>query len=896
MKRVILKPHMDSQPPTPIRRTEVFISAASADLKGTRALVKRVVDTIGCHGVYQENFPPDYRKVEEMLRSLIKKCDAVIHIAGFCYGSEPQNKPSNKYRRSYTQMEYDIAQELGKHLYVFVCLETFQFDPHLPEADDVAVLQMAHREACLRRPEIREKVATTAELEKRVAQLQEHLRRLERQILETSVAVKVVGEQVEEVQSLQRLQNEKLDKQDIQPIESLRADLRAKMTRAQELAARDESNQAIALLEEVYHTARSHEMKQEQLEVLLNLGFVTSVEFDFITVEGRLRKAEKLIRDVKGAWYQIQYYRLKSRVLRHKKHSVRAEKALQKAIALSQSNEDVMQVGMLARADYVHILCDEKRPDEADEHLAPVREIVEGTEGNHPVALIAGLLEACIHWAISKGDIKQANAFVVAALRHGAGRESAICIGHAIHNCANGARGRKATDIAVICAEAAERLGHVAQRPDMVLAAAYTAAGALYEKKDFRAALERCLSLVDRAKAVDEPKLRFCVFQLLSQVSRQLGDKTTAIDAAEAALRDTKGEGTAMCLAKMSLAEALRDCGRVREAIEHARIAHQLSEHCDLPPGWVDDTLVLIADCAARLGDWQTAECYSVELGKLSPVTPGSKDRKALVENRIQMYKMIRESLTSVISAQAPLSVARTEAADSVQTANAILLKNVIDSWKEYPNAAAVIYDYWGRGNFVRAMLNMRAFQNAFNITLEVHTVQEARQAVRLWALIADVLVLIWKGPTVSSHVLCPAPPSLSFAGGGGYRTMIVKGAPPIASGVTGLDRWETMSEANIATPVIMTRHASLLPAEVGRFLCEEAAPLVSHGRLIIVPATGICCIGSGHGPCESLFAEACNAMPAIKGDAERFPASWVPYFPDIPLSALADVVQEQAE
>jgi hypothetical protein len=71
---------------------------------------------------------------------------------------------------------------------------------------------------------------------------------------------------------------------------------------------------------------------------------------------------------------------------------------------------------------------------------------------------------------------------------------------------------------------------------------------------------------------------------------------------------------------------------------------------------------------------------------------------------------------------------------------------------------------------------------------------------------------------------------------------------------------------------------------------------LVSLGRLIMVPATGIGCIGSGHGPLESLFAEACNAMPAIKGDAARFPASWVPYFPDIPLSALADVVQEYDE
>jgi hypothetical protein len=58
MQRAILKPHMDKRPPTSSRRTEVFISAVSADLKSARALIKQAVDTIGCHGVYQEEFPP----------------------------------------------------------------------------------------------------------------------------------------------------------------------------------------------------------------------------------------------------------------------------------------------------------------------------------------------------------------------------------------------------------------------------------------------------------------------------------------------------------------------------------------------------------------------------------------------------------------------------------------------------------------------------------------------------------------------------------------------------------------------------------------------------------------------------------------------------------------------
>ena len=41
---------MNRSPAVRIRRTEVFISAASADLKGARALGKRALDTVGCFG------------------------------------------------------------------------------------------------------------------------------------------------------------------------------------------------------------------------------------------------------------------------------------------------------------------------------------------------------------------------------------------------------------------------------------------------------------------------------------------------------------------------------------------------------------------------------------------------------------------------------------------------------------------------------------------------------------------------------------------------------------------------------------------------------------------------------------------------------------------------------
>jgi tetratricopeptide (TPR) repeat protein len=680
---------------------------------------------------------------------------------------------------------------------------------------------------------------------------------------------------------------------------SIQADLRAKMTRAQELHGRDEGKEAIALLEEVYHVARAHELKKEQLEAILNLGFATSARRDFKAVERRLREAEKLIPDVEGAWFQIQYKRLKARVLLHNKYPAPAENLLQKAIALGESDgkdKNIEQVGLLAHASYIHLLCEQKRAAEADEHVVRVRTIIEASNEDPDLGLIAELLEACIHWAAAKGDKEQASVFVKTALERGAGREAAICFGHSLHDCANGARGMKATDIALMCAEAAERLGHVAERPDMAFAAAYTAAAVLIDKEDFHAVRERCLRLLDVAKTLTEPKLRFCLFHLLSLASRQLGDKTTAVDAAETSLRDCEGDNTSVCMAKMALAEALRDSGRVKEALEHARTALQLSEHADVPPEWVEQNLVLITDCAARLGDWTIAESHADQLGRRSPSTQGSKDRRMLVENRIRMHKMLREGLTSVINATEPLSLARTEGAPSVQAANAVLVRGIIEGWKQYPNAAAAMYDYWGRGNFTRAMLNMRAFPSTLNITLEVHTVEEARRAIRLWGLVADVLVLIWKGPTVSSRVFCPVPDSFRNAGGGGYIAALIRGAPRDPKAANGMVMWEHDESADGTTPMIGVSHASLLPPEVGRFLCEEAVHLISLGRLIIVPATGIGCIGTGHGPVETLFAEACNAIPAIKGDAANFPASWLPYFHDIPLNALAHVVQEYDE
>jgi tetratricopeptide (TPR) repeat protein len=300
MQRAILKPHMDKRPPTSSRRTEVFISAVSADLKSARALIKQAVDTIGCHGVYQEEFPPDYRKVDEMLHSHISNCDAVIHIAGVCYGSEPQDRPADKARRSYTQMEYDIAQELGRPLYVFVCTDGYPYDAHSAEPDDLAALQQAHREACLGRLEIREKVSNPGDLKARVSQLHEHLKKLERELFETSEAVGVVGQKVEDVHALQKKHSEKLgeirstlialqitsDKADEEPIP---ADIQAELDKGDALDAECKYAEAADTYENAVKLADPAGNNRALIKARIELGEALTRE------ESNLEKAREVL-------------------------------------------------------------------------------------------------------------------------------------------------------------------------------------------------------------------------------------------------------------------------------------------------------------------------------------------------------------------------------------------------------------------------------------------------------------------------------------------------------------------------------------------------------------------------------------------------------------------------
>jgi hypothetical protein len=104
-----------------------------------------VLLTLQIFPIEESNFALAYGPLVAMLRDLIGRCDAVIHLTGLYYGAEPPQRPPGQRRRSYTQIEYDVARELKKPLYLFLATENYEPDRLSTQSEEENELQFAHR-------------------------------------------------------------------------------------------------------------------------------------------------------------------------------------------------------------------------------------------------------------------------------------------------------------------------------------------------------------------------------------------------------------------------------------------------------------------------------------------------------------------------------------------------------------------------------------------------------------------------------------------------------------------------------------------------------------------------------------------------------------------------------
>ncbi|HEX7333486.1 MAG TPA: DUF4062 domain-containing protein [Pyrinomonadaceae bacterium] len=131
-------------------RPTIFLSGVSSEFASFRDAAEIEIQKKDCFPLNQPSFGVDYREIEEMLRSNLSEADALVHIVGFRFGFEPKGQPADKPRRSYTQMEYDIARELNIPVYVFLSADANVRDPNPSEQPEDAAaveLQLAYRQA-----------------------------------------------------------------------------------------------------------------------------------------------------------------------------------------------------------------------------------------------------------------------------------------------------------------------------------------------------------------------------------------------------------------------------------------------------------------------------------------------------------------------------------------------------------------------------------------------------------------------------------------------------------------------------------------------------------------------------------------------------------------------------
>jgi hypothetical protein len=97
------------------RKLQVFISSTYKDLQPERAAAVRAILDAGHMPSGMEAFAAGNASVWETIRGWIDSCDALMVIIGGRYGEvEPESG------KSYTQLEYEYAQQRGKEVFALV--------------------------------------------------------------------------------------------------------------------------------------------------------------------------------------------------------------------------------------------------------------------------------------------------------------------------------------------------------------------------------------------------------------------------------------------------------------------------------------------------------------------------------------------------------------------------------------------------------------------------------------------------------------------------------------------------------------------------------------------------------------------------------------------------------
>jgi tetratricopeptide (TPR) repeat protein len=668
---------------------------------------------------------------------------------------------------------------------------------------------------------------------------------------------------------------------------------RALSKQAEALAREGKRSESVKMLKKALDIAKTDGDEGEEVEILSALALS-------VGREGPVRKsgdrqhylllAEQKAAKLKSAAAKVIYLRARAAAFEDSGNLAEAEEVYRAAIDCSQTTPDGAKnnlaiQGCVVRSSLVHLLCRLKRFDDARPVLAESEAYARAHKDEADGELLQAALMAGIHLAVDTGSDDDAVQRIGELEQAATTGSRAQRIGGDLVNAANQASHRDSHRVAIAAADAAVR---VARRADdrsgnFLVGALYTKAMVTFRGGDDGAALREAEAILDLCKGQDGPVIRQAAQQLIAEIKRRAGDSQTAVDLTRRALRVSDGRPENSAFSKLALARALSDNGQTEEALKHASEAWTLLRPVEPPAEVTVDVLRQLANYASQLGAVDLVADALTALDSVPSDTEELADEKARVVALTQANGQLRTRLLEVADAG---NAAATNV-ESLAAANALVTQPLLKWWDDVldtgPEYVAGAYEFWGRGNFARILGNTRQYPNSFNITVEVRSLDDVKRAIRLWGLYADLLVLLWKGPTESAWTQKMLVP-LDFDAPGGLGYMVFLGTVVKKAG--SQRRWS-----------FALGYGSTLPHQVVMFLATEARSLIETGRLVIVPAVGTGCVNPGHGPFEQLLAEAANAIPSVRsGSFATSPIGHIPFSPDAPFSLLADLADSESE
>ncbi len=106
-------------------QSKVYVCSSSGEFgsstSGVRSVLLRTLRRlVGAENVYESPLMKARTKKKQTcgrkVHNLMSRCDCVVCLVGCQFGGEPATWPANETRRSYAQLEYDLARCLGKRL------------------------------------------------------------------------------------------------------------------------------------------------------------------------------------------------------------------------------------------------------------------------------------------------------------------------------------------------------------------------------------------------------------------------------------------------------------------------------------------------------------------------------------------------------------------------------------------------------------------------------------------------------------------------------------------------------------------------------------------------------------------------------------------------------------